>query len=71
MTEILIKYADKAWQVASLVLAPPLLGLAAGRYLDQRLGVEYFTVTLLVLGILSGLWALIKMIRKTTENLIE
>ncbi|MFA5104359.1 MAG: AtpZ/AtpI family protein [Candidatus Margulisiibacteriota bacterium] len=66
-----IKYADKAWEIASAVLAPPLLGLAAGHFLDQRLGTEYFTVGLLVLGILSGLWALVKIIRKTTENLIE
>lgn len=65
------KYADKAWEISSAVLAPPLLGLVLGRFLDQRYGAGYFTVMLLVLGIFSGLWALIKIVRKTTENLIE
>lgn len=68
---MLIKYADKAWEIASAVLAPPLLGLVAGRFLDQRFGAGYFTAGLLVLGIFSGLWALVKIIRKTTQNLIE
>ena len=68
---MLIKYADKAWEIASAVLAPPLLGLVMGRFLDQRFGSGYFTAGLLVLGVFSGLWALVKIIRKTTENLIE
>ncbi len=68
---MLIKYADKAWEIASAVLGPPLLGIAAGHYLDKTAGTGYFTVLLLVLGVFSGLWALAKIVRKIEKNLIE
>ncbi len=68
---MLLKYMDKAWQIASAVLGPPLLGLVLGRYIDRSAGTGYFTVSLLVLGVFSGLWSVIKIIRKIDENLIE
>lgn len=69
--QVLVKYADIAWQVASAVLAPPLMGLAAGSYLDGRSGSRVFTVVLLLLGVATGVWSLVKMISKTRQSLVE
>ncbi len=64
-------FADLTWQVVSCVLAPPLMGLAAGRYLDSAGGAKIFTPALLLLGVATGLWSLAKLISKIRQNLVE
>lgn len=47
--------------LAAVIITPPIIGLFLGRFLDDRLGTDWvFTISLVILGIFSGLWSMYK-----------
>lgn len=57
----LVQYAEYATEIAAVTLAPALLGLILGQVIDRVFNLyPAATVTLLILGILTGLWSMYK-----------
>ena len=59
-----LKYVNLATELAGILLAPPIVGVLLGRWLDQMQGHgSGWTFGLLILGIITGLWSMAKHLR--------
>jgi len=58
----LLKYADLAFKVAGNIIAPPLVGILLGAFLDKTFGTEpLFTLLLVFLGLAAGIRSLFRL----------
>jgi len=56
-----MKYVGLATELGGILLAPPIVGVLLGRWIDENLGSDpLWTFGLLVLGIFTGLWSMYK-----------
>lgn len=55
-------YIDKVLQIAGGMVAPPLIGLLIGRALDDAFNIEYLSIAFFLLGVLTGIWSLVKFV---------
>ena len=62
------RYIDLVWEIAGGIIAPPILGILIGRGLDKWFGSDVFSPFLLFLGILAGLWSLVKKVRDIIDH---
>lgn len=52
-------YLGYGLNIGIITIAPAIVGLLLGKFLDERFNFyPIFTVTLLVLGIFTGLWSM-------------
>lgn len=55
----ILKYTDLAFEIAGNILAPPIVGIFAGRFIDQYFKTgPLFLLIFLFLGIMTGLRSL-------------
>jgi F0F1-type ATP synthase assembly protein I len=58
-------YVGYATSLAGTLLVPPILGLIIGRWLDDKMGTDpLWTMGLFFLGLITGLWSMIKEVTK-------
>jgi F0F1-type ATP synthase assembly protein I len=63
----------RGWKIASQsignILGPLIVGWLAGQWLDRQLGLSkpWLTVVLLILGVLTGIYGMVKMVNQS-EN---
>jgi len=62
------RYIDIVWEMAGSIIAPPILGILIGKVLDKWSGYGIFSPLLLFLGVLAGLWSLVKKVRNIIDH---
>ncbi len=64
-----LRYTDLAFQVAGNIIAPPLLGIFFGSFLDQKFGTQpVFLLVLLFLGLATGIRGLFRLTEKIIKD---
>ncbi|MEK7376763.1 MAG: AtpZ/AtpI family protein [Candidatus Margulisiibacteriota bacterium] len=65
----LFKYSDIAFTIAGSIVAPPLVGILLGRWIDGYFKIyPAFTLVLLFLGIIAGLRSLMELADKAGKE---
>jgi F0F1-type ATP synthase assembly protein I len=61
-----LRYADLAFEIAGFIIAPPLVGLFLGEWIDGRFKTApVFTLVLIFLGIIAGIRSLARLAGRT------
>ena len=65
----ILKYTDLAFQIAGNIIAPPIVGILLGKFLDDYFNSKpAFLFILLFFGILAGLRSLFRLVRRLGEK---
>ena len=65
----MFRYADLVFAIAGSIVAPPIIGILIGNFIDNRFQTSpWFTLILLLLGIASGIFSLFKLVKNVASH---